>query len=243
MTSDELVRRSLRAIVASQFTLNCFRVVLTQQALDEAAAADRKRAAGEQLPLLGIPIAVKDDVDVAGVPTRFGAASNAAGHWRFRSRTPAARGRRGHRGQDQHLRVGSVAVHQRACLRPHLQSVVAQAHAGASSGGSAAAIAAGLVAAAIGSDGAGSVWIPAAWTQSASSRSAGVSPPGRCPRRSTEITVNGVLARTVTDAALVLDAASGNVDGDLHKPPPVRVSDYVGRAPGSLKSRCRLSSR
>ena len=115
---------------------------------------------------------------------------------------------------------------------------------GGSSGGSAAAIAAGLVAAAIGSDGAGSVRIPAAWTHlSASSRSAGVSPPGRCPRRSTEITVNGVLARTVTDAALVLDAASGNVDGDLHKPPPVRVSDYVGRAPGPLKSRCRLSSR
>ena len=76
VTSDELVRRSLRAIVASQSTLNCFRVVLTQQALDDAAAADRKRAAGEQLPLLGIPIAVKDDVDVAGVPTNFGAAGN-----------------------------------------------------------------------------------------------------------------------------------------------------------------------
>ncbi|HUO36730.1 MAG TPA: amidase family protein, partial [Mycobacterium sp.] len=49
------------------------------------------------------------------------------------------------------------------------------------------------------------------------------------------LTVYGVLARTVTDAALLLDAASGNVDGDLHKPPPVRASEHVGVAPGPLK--------
>src|SRR5689334_15827036 len=73
VTSVDLVRRSLDAIAASQPTLNAFRVVLADQALAAAAAADRKRAAGEQLPLLGIPIAVKDDVDIKGVPTRFGA--------------------------------------------------------------------------------------------------------------------------------------------------------------------------
>src|SRR3954452_15809747 len=72
VTSDELVRRSLDAIEASQSTLNAFRVVLRAQALADAAEADRKRAAGNELPLLGIPIAVKDDVDVKGVPTRFG---------------------------------------------------------------------------------------------------------------------------------------------------------------------------
>ncbi|MGB3232458.1 MAG: amidase family protein, partial [Mycobacterium sp.] len=74
-TSEELVRRSLEAIEASQDTLNAFRVVLADQAVADAAAADRKRQAGQdisQFPLLGIPIAVKDDVDVAGVPTRFG---------------------------------------------------------------------------------------------------------------------------------------------------------------------------
>ena len=41
-------------------------MVLTEQALADAAEADRKRAAGKDLPLLGIPIAVKDDVDIAG---------------------------------------------------------------------------------------------------------------------------------------------------------------------------------
>ncbi len=107
---------------------------------------------------------------------------------------------------------------------------------GGSSGGSAAAVAAGLVAAAIGSDGAGSVRIPAAWTHLV-----GIKPQrGRIstwplPEAFNGITVNGVLARTVSDAALVLDAASGNVDGDLHKPPRVTVSDYVSVAPGPLR--------
>jgi amidase len=72
VTSGELVRRSLHAIDASQSTLNAFRVVLTKSALAAAAEADRRRAAGDEAPLLGVPIAVKDDVDIAGVPTAFG---------------------------------------------------------------------------------------------------------------------------------------------------------------------------
>ena len=106
---------------------------------------------------------------------------------------------------------------------------------GGSSGGSAAA-ACGLVAAAIGSDGAGSLRISGAWTHLV-----GIKPQrGRIstwplPEAFNGITVHGVLARTVTDAALVLDAASGNVPGDLHQPPRVRVSDFVAQAPGPLK--------
>jgi amidase len=107
---------------------------------------------------------------------------------------------------------------------------------GGSSGGAAAAVAAGVVPAALGSDGAGSVRIPAAWTHLV-----GIKPQrGRIstwplPEAFNGITVNGVLARTVTDAALVLDAASGNVPGDLHQPPPVRMSHFVAQAPGPLK--------
>lgn len=94
----------------------------------------------------------------------------------------------------------------------------------------------GLVTAAIGSDGAGNIRIPAAWTHLV-----GIKPQrGRIstwpmPEAFNGITVNGVLARTVADAALVLDAASGNVEGDRHKPPPLTASDYVSVAPGSLK--------
>jgi amidase len=237
VTSEQLVRRSLDAIDASQSTLNAFRVVLRKEALGDAARADRKRAAGEQLPLLGVPIAVKDDVDIAGVPTRFG-----------------ADGRVREAGQDaevvRRLRAaGAVIVGKTNTCElgqwpftsgpafGHTRNPWSREHTpGGSSGGSAAAVAAGLVAAAIGSDGAGSVRIPAAWTHLV-----GIKPQrGRIstwplPEAFNGITVNGVLARTVTDAALVLDAASGNVPGDLHQPPPVRVSDYVGQAPGPLK--------
>ena len=201
--------------------------------LADAAAADRKREAGRDIsrhPLLGIPIAVKDDVDVAGVPTRFGADGEVR-----TAQTDAEVVRR--------LRAaGAVIVGKTNTCElgqwpftsgpafGHTRNPWSREHTpGGSSGGSAAAVAAGLVAAAIGSDGAGSVRIPAAWTHLV-----GIKPQrGRIstwplPEAFNGITVNGVLARTVTDAALVLDAASGNADGDLHKPPPVRVSDYVG---------------
>ncbi|MGY4710555.1 amidase [Mycolicibacterium sp. CBM1] len=237
VTSAELVRRSLRTISASQSTLNAFRVVLTESALAEAAEADRRRAAGAKALLLGIPIAVKDDVDIAGVPTSFGTGG------RIRPATEDAEVVRRLRA------AGAVIVGKTNCCElgqwpftsgpafGHTRNPWSRKHTpGGSSGGSAAAVAAGLVGAAIGSDGAGSVRVPAAWTHLV-----GVKP--QRGRISTwpladpfnGITVNGVLARTVADAALVLDAASGNVEQDLHQPPPVRVSDYVGLAPGPLR--------
>jgi amidase len=237
VTSDDLVRRSLDAIAASQPTLNAFRVVLAEQALADAAAADRKRAAGEQLPLLGIPIAVKDDVDVKGVPTSFGAKGTirpALEDAEVVRRLKAAGAVIV--GKTNTCELGQWPFTSGPAFG-HTRNPWSREHTpGGSSGGSAAAVAAGLVAAAIGSDGAGSVRIPAAWTHLV-----GIKPQrGRIstwplPEAFNGITVNGVLARTVTDAAIVLDAASGNVPGDLHQPPPVQVSDYVGRAPGPLR--------
>jgi len=237
VTSDQLVRRSLDVIDASQSTLNAFRVVLHERALADAAAADRKRAAGQDLPLLGVPIAVKDDVDVAGVPTRFGADGN------IREASQDSEVVRRLRaagavivGKTNTCELGQWPFTSGPAFG-HTRNPWSSEHTpGGSSGGSAAAVAAGLVAAAIGSDGAGSVRIPAAWTHLV-----GIKPQrGRIstwplPEAFNGITVNGVLARTVTDAALLLDAASGNVPGDLHQPPPVRVSDFVGQAPGPLK--------
>src|SRR3954468_1776548 len=237
VTSDQLVRRSLDAIEASQSTLNAFRVVLREQALADAAQADLKRAAGEELSLLGIPIAVKDDVDVKGVPTRFGT----DGHVRDAERDSEVVRRLRAAGAVIVGKTNTCELGQWPFTSGpgfgHTRNPWSSEHTpGGSSGGSAAAVAAGLVAAAIGSDGAGSVRIPPAWTHLV-----GIQPPrGRLspwplPEAFNGITVNGVLARTVTDAALVLDAASGNVPGDLHQPPPVRVSDYVAQAPGPLK--------
>ena len=101
---------------------------------------------------------------------------------------------------------------------------------------SAAAVAAGLVPAALGSDGAGSVRIPAAWTHLV-----GIKPQrGRVsvhPHHDAfqGLTVNGPLARTVADAALLLDAAAGAHPDDFHRPPAVRASDAARRDPGRLR--------
>ena len=236
-TSVELVQRSLDAIAASQPTLNAFRVVFTEQALIDAARADRKRAAGEHLPLLGIPIAIKDDVDVAGVPTRFGADGTvrpATADAELVRRLKAAGAVIV--GKTNTCELGQWPFTSGPAFG-HTRNPWSREHTpGGSSGGSAAAVAAGLVAAAIGSDGAGSVRIPAAWTNLV-----GIKPQrGRIstwplPEAFNGSTVNGMLARTVTDAAVVLDAASGNVPGDRHQPPPVRVSDHVAQAPGPLR--------
>jgi len=237
VTSVELVRQSLAAIEASQPTLNAFRVVLRKQALADAARADRRRAAGQQGPLLGIPIAVKDDVDVAGVPTMFGAAGRV--HLAAADAEVVRRLRTAGAvivGKTNTCELGQWPFTSGPAFG-HTRNPWSRDHTpGGSSGGSAAAVAAGLVTAAIGSDGAGSVRIPAAWTHLV-----GIKPQrGRIstwplPEAFNGITVNGVLARTVTDAALLLDAASGNVDGDRHKPPPIQAAEAVGRAPGPLK--------
>jgi amidase len=243
VTSGELVRRSLHAIDLSQSTLNAFRVVLNKTALVDAAAADMRRANGDQSPLLGVPIAVKDDVDIAEVPTAFGA----SGYVRPATQDAEVVRRLKAAGAVIVGKTNSCELGQWPFTSGpgfgHTRNPWSRKHTpGGSSGGSAAAVAAGLVTAAIGSDGAGSVRIPAAWTHLV-----GIKPQrGRIstwPLREAfnGITVNGVLARTVADAALVLDAASGNVDGDLHKPRPVTVSDHVSIAPGPL--RIALSTR
>ncbi len=71
-SSVEMVEQALGRIEATQPTLNAFRVLRSEQAREEAAEADRRIAAGERLPLLGVPVAIKDDVDLAGHPTSFG---------------------------------------------------------------------------------------------------------------------------------------------------------------------------
>ena len=64
------------ASAASIAELRSYRVVLADTAREEAAAAQARLDAGERLPLLGVPIAIKDDVDVAGEVTTYGTAAH-----------------------------------------------------------------------------------------------------------------------------------------------------------------------
>ncbi|MFJ9717477.1 amidase [Streptomyces sp. NPDC101213] len=237
VTSRTLVERSLARIEATQGTLNAFRVVRAEAALAEADAADRELSSGARRPLLGVPVAVKDDMDVAGEPTAFGCAG---AHPAVAEDGEAVRRLRAAGavivGKTNTCELGQWPFTEGPAFGATRNPWHPGHTPGGSSGGSAAAVAAGLVPAALGSDGAGSVRIPASWTHLV-----GVKPQrGRVstwPRGETfqGITVNGTLARTVADAALLLDAASGNHPRDPHRPPAVDALAAVGRDPGRLR--------
>ncbi|MFF4249592.1 amidase [Streptomyces sp. NPDC001663] len=236
-TSRALVEEALARIEATQSSLNAFRIVRTEAALAEADAADKELAAGVRKPLLGVPVAVKDDMDVAGEPTAFGCdgefppvAEDGEAVRRLRAAGAVIV------GKTNTCEFGQWPFTEGPAFGATRNPWSPEHTPGGSSGGSAAAVAAGLVPAALGSDGAGSVRIPASWTHLI-----GIKPQrGRIstwPRGESfqGITVNGTLARTVADAALLLDAASGNDERDPHQPPAIDASAAVGREPGRLR--------
>ena len=237
VSSRALVEQALARIEASTPGVNAFRIVRAEAALAEADAADEELAAGVRKPLLGVPVAVKDDMDVAGEPTAFGCdgefppvAEDGEAVRRLRAAGAVIVGKTNtcEFGQWPFTEGPAFGATRNPWNHEHTP--------GGSSGGSAAAVAAGLVPAALGSDGAGSVRIPASWTHLI-----GIKPQrGRIstwPRGESfqGITVNGTLARTVADAALLLDAASGNHEHDPHRPAPIDACEAVRREPGRLR--------
>jgi amidase len=237
LSSRAAVEDALARIEETQPTLNAFRRVRSEGALEEAEEADRRLAAGERLPLLGVPVAIKDDTDLAGEPTAFGCAGE------FPSARADAEVVRRLRaagavivGKTNTPEIGQWAFTESRAFGATRNPWDLERSPGGSSGGAAAAVAAGVVPAAIGSDGAGSVRIPAAWTHLV-----GIKPQrGRIsawpePEPFNGLTVLGPLARTVADAALLLDVASGNAPGDPHRPAPEAILPAVGRDPGRLR--------
>ncbi len=242
ISSRELLSAYLQRIERYDGRLNAFRVVLAEKALLEADQADRRRAAGDARPLLGVPIAVKDDIDVAGEMTCFGTnategAKSADAEVVRRLREAGA------------VIIGKTNVPE-LCLWPFTETATfgatrnpwdVQRAPGGSSGGSGAAVAAGLVGAALGSDGAGSIRIPAAWCGLF-----GLKPQrGRVslaprPRAWHGLSVNGVLTRSVADTALFHDVASGTtaVDLDSAEPPSTSFSAAAAQTPGRLRIAC-----
>lgn len=240
VTSAELIERTLAAIAATQPTLNAFRAVSAERTRADAAEADRRLAAGQRLPLLGVPVAVKDDIDTAGESTPCGCLGEfpvADADCEMVARLRAA---------------GAVVVGK--TTTPELAMYPVQESTafgitrnpwdlgrtpGGSSGGLAAAVAAGVVGGGIGSDGAGSVRIPAAWNHLVGIKTQ----LGRIsshpePEQFHGLTVQGPIARTVRDAALLLDVVSGNRDDDIHRAePPVEsfLSTALAADPGRLR--------
>ncbi|WP_433468100.1 amidase [Spirillospora sp. CA-128828] len=238
VSSADLVEESLESIGRRE-SLGAFRVVRCEAAGQEALEADKRLAEGERLPLLGVPVAIKDDTDLAGETTPFAVAGD---HRPVAEDGEVVRKLRA---------AGAVIVGKTTTceigLWPFSESPgfgVArnpwnpEYTPGGSSGGSAAAVAAGMVAGAVGSDGAGSIRIPAAWTGLV-----GIKPqrgrvsgyPHTDPFNG--ITVWGPLARSVGDAALLLDVLSGSHPDDVHQvdPPLTPFAEAARREPGRLR--------
>jgi aspartyl-tRNA(Asn)/glutamyl-tRNA(Gln) amidotransferase subunit A len=159
-SSTELVEAALERIEALDGRLGAFVTVLAGEARAEAAARDARRRRGEALgPLHGMPLAVKDLVDVAGAVTGAGS-PKLAGNLATRDAEVVARLRAAGA-----VVVGKTRTHEFAygVLTPGTANPWdLDRIAGGSSGGSAAAVAAGMVPAALGTDTAGSIRIPAA---------------------------------------------------------------------------------
>ncbi|HVV20141.1 MAG TPA: amidase [Pseudonocardiaceae bacterium] len=239
VTSVELVGAYLDRVRRLDGRLNAFRSVFAEQARDAAVRADARRAAGEDGPLLGVPVVVKEDTDLAGLPTTMG--SDAV-------TTPAPADAE---AVSRLKRAGAVVIGRtrapELCLWPFTETEHAGAtrnpwslgHSpGGSSGGAAAAVAAGLGAAALGSDGGGSIRFPAAAT--------GLY--GLKPQRGrvslfphgevwTGLSVAGPITRTVADAALLLDVLHGPMPGDRHAalPPATTFAQAAATRPGRLR--------
>lgn len=232
ITAPALLEVYLERIARLDPLLHAYRVVLTDTARAEAAVAQQRLDAGERLPLLGVPVAIKDDVDVAGEVTTYG--TRAYGPVAIQDAEVVRRLRAAGA-----VIVGKTAVPE-LMMFPYTESVSFGAThnpwdtsrtPGGSSGGSAAAVAAGLAAMALGSDGGGSIRIPSTWCGLF-----GIKPQrDRVPLAPHNdaccgLSVNGPLARSVRDAALFLDATAA-VPG----PDDEGFSDAAARDPGRLR--------
>src|SRR3954447_13029896 len=241
ISPSELVELYLERIAALQPQLNAFRVVLAEGARADAKIAEDRLSKGDAAPLLGVPVAIKDNVDYAGEVTTDGTAAYGEPATedglvvrRLRDAGAVILGK---------TNLPELAIYGftespawGASRNPWDTSLTT----GGSSGGSGAAVAAGLCAIAHATDGAGSIRYPAAFC--------GLF--GLKPQRNRismwpdrehwyGLSVSGCVSRTVRDTALYLDAMSGPERGDFDPPPPFDrpLMDAVA-APGKLRIAC-----
>src|SRR5437588_12168357 len=226
----KLTKDCLHNIEKLNPTINAFITVTAESALSKARAAEAEIQAGRwRGPLHGIPIALKDLIDTAGVKTTAASAL-------FKDRVPSEDAEVVRRLKTAGaLFLGKHNLHEFAYGGSSVVSYFGavrnpwnrQHIAGGSSGGSAAAVAAGLCYAAIGTDTAGSIREPAALCGCV-----GIKPTyGRVSARSViplswSLDHVGPLAATVGDAAIVLQAIAGYDPLDVSSA-EVPVSDYV----------------
>jgi len=225
VSARELVESCIARIGAYDSRLNAFKEVYVEEALAAAEEADRRVMVHDHSPLLGVPVAVKDDLDVAG---RVTARGTSAVTRRAVADSAVVRLLR---------EAGAVIIG-----KTHLPELAIYGFTesrsygitrnpwdvtrtpGGSSGGSAVAVAAGMVGIASGSDGGGSIRIPAACCglfgfKPSPGRTAGSGGWGG-------LSVQGAEARSVADSAWYVDLIAA--------PGAEPLTPWVGADPGRL---------
>lgn len=235
----EIVSDYLDRIERLDGAINSF-VTVSDLAMDEARAAEAAIGTDEVGPLHGVPISVKDLHDTAGIATTHSSTA-------FAGNIPAADSSTVRRlrdagaillGKTNAPELGTWPVTESTLNGVCRNPWDLDRTSGGSSGGAAAALAAGLCALSHGSDGGGSIRIPASCCGVFGLKPAR----GRVSRSPNTdlfagLSTEGPLARSVADAAAMLDVISGYETGDPYwAPDPERpFQDEVGAPPGKLR--------
>jgi amidase len=238
VSPTELVQLCLDRIARHDHQLNSFRKVFAERAVLEAEQAEARRSAGDERPLLGVPIAIKDEVDVAGEVRTWGTDAF--------SEPAKADSEIVRRLREAGAIVIGLTLLPEMAICGFTESATygvtrnpwnLQHTPGGSSGGSAAAVAAGLAPIASAGDGAGSIRIPAA-----SCGLFGLKPSRGRVSLAPELegwnglAVLGCLSRNVIDTALWLDVVSGGSREPEAPPPPERpFVESAKSPPGKLR--------
>ncbi len=235
VSARELAEASLAAIAEHDPELNAFCHVDADGALATADAI----GPGDKRPFAGVPIAVKDNQPVAGLPLTFGSSfmpdfvpdADAFVVRRLRDAGFVIV------GKTTLPEFGILPVSEATRFGPTRNPWDPERTPGGSSGGAAAAVAGGMVPIAHGNDGGGSTRIPAACCGLV-----GLKPQrGRISRGPAEgashLVQDGVLTRTVADTAAALDVLAGYEPGDAYWAPPPAEPFATGanREPGRLR--------
>ncbi|MEC0370180.1 amidase family protein [Paenibacillus chibensis] len=231
LTSEKLVQQYLDRIAKYDHqgpSLNSI-LTLNAKALDTARQLDMERAAtGERSPLHGIPVIVKDNYDTYDMPTT-------SGNIGLKGVTPPDDAAQVKKLRDAGaIIIGKANLHEFAFGYTTVSSMGGQTLnpydptrvPGGSSGGTAAAVAANLAAVGMGTDTGGSIRIPSSFNSLVGIRpTVGLSSrDGIAPLALTQDT-GGPIARTVADAALILNATAG------YDPHDIATAKSVGFVP------------
>ncbi|MFF5291429.1 amidase [Paractinoplanes globisporus] len=224
VSATQVIADTIEQIAVSDPSLDAFRVVRAGEALSEAEKVDDQEDLAN-LPLAGVPVAVKENTAVAGLPTWDGSAA---------ARKPIAE--QDHEVVRRLRGAGAIVVGVTRMPEMGLWGVTDDQEAatrnpwdrdrtpGGSSGGSAAAVAAGLVPIAQGNDGLGSIRIPAACCGLVGLKPGrGVIPAELGTNDWFGFAENGVLTTTVADAVLGFSVLAGRDPVKLVEPGKLRV--------------------